>query len=161
MKHDPRDFERSPMPDTLARPDKRLAGRTPTRMTPVEVRAHGVDIEEHHREYVRERLGHKLGKFAPAIERIAVRFEDLNGPKGGIDHECRIQVTLSGLGLIVVHERHPEAIPAFDLAASAIERALGHHFGRVRRGNVPAQRKAEQRRRAALPTLLEERRSRP
>ena len=161
MKHDSRDFERATMPDTVPRPDKRVAGRTPTRMTPVTVRAHGVDVEEHHREYMRERLGHKLGKFAPSIERIFVRIEDLNGPKGGVDHECRIQVTLSGMGLVVVRERHPEAIPAFDLAASAIETKLHHHFGKIRGGNVPAQRRAEEERRDRLPTIVEEPASNP
>ncbi|AKF05129.1 HPF/RaiA family ribosome-associated protein [Sandaracinus amylolyticus] len=161
MKHDPQDYERTTMPEALPRPEKRVAGRTPTSKTPVTVRGHHVAIEAHHREYVRERLGQKLGKFAPAIERIYVMLEDLNGPKGGVDHECRIQVTLSGLGQVVVKERDPDAIAAFDLAADRMEITLRHHFGRVREGHVAEARRTEERYRERLPTLVEEPRWRP
>lgn len=157
MKHDVEAFERTTMPAQLPRRDKRDAGRTPTAKTPVSVRGHHVMIEAHHRQYMRERLGHKLAKFAPSIERIAVRVEDLNGPKGGVDHACRIQVTLSGLGLVVVEERHAEAIPAFDLAVDTMETALKHRFGRVRTAGVGTRRRSEQQRRAGLPTMPEER----
>lgn len=161
MKHDPQDFERTTMPEALPRPDKRVAGRTPTSKTPVTVRGHHVSIEAHHREYMRERLGHKLGKYAPSIEHVHVRLEDLNGPKGGVDHECRIQVMLSGLGQIVVKDRHMDVIAAFDLAAEHMETALRNHFGKVRESTVPAQQRSEERRRDALPTLVADRGTRP
>lgn len=155
MKHDLADFERTTMPAQLPRRDKRDAGRTPTAKTPVSVRGHHVQIEQHHREYVRDRLGHKLAKYAPSIERIEVRIEDLNGPKGGVDHACRIQVALSGLGVIVVEERHAEAIPSFDLAADTMETALRHRIGKIRTAGVDTRRRAEQQRRDGLPTMSE------
>jgi len=39
---------------------------------------------------VRARLGRGLDPFTTRIERGTVRFEDVNGPKGGIDTVCRI-----------------------------------------------------------------------
>lgn len=154
MRHEHDDFERTAMPEQLPRDVKRTAGRTPTRLTPVKVRGHHVQIDRHHREYICDRLGHKLGKYAPAIERIHVRLEDLNGPKGGLDHSCRIVVTLSGLGQVVVEERHEEAIPAFDLAADRTEAALRHRLGKVREGTA-LRRRAEEQRRDALPARPE------
>jgi ribosome-associated translation inhibitor RaiA len=150
MKHDHEDFERTTMPEQVPRAIKRDGGRTPTRLTPVTVRAHGVRIEAHHREYVRERLGHKLAKHAPAVERVYVRFDDLNGPKGGIDHACRIQVSLSGLGVVVVEERAADAISCFDLALDRAVHALDHRIGRVREGTQNARRRSEMRRSAAI-----------
>lgn len=163
MKHDPEDFERAPMPAAEEIPPdlKAQAGRTSTRMTPVLVRAHHVSIEQHHRDYVREKLGMKLGKFAPAIERIFVRFDDVNGPKGGNDHVCRIQVTLSGMGVVVVEETNIDPITAFDLAETRMMHALDHRIGRVRQGHVPTQRKAKSLERATLPRLEPERGPRP
>src|SRR5690606_28177277 len=58
-------------------------GRTAAPETPLAVRAKDVEVDAELREYVAKRAGFKLGKFANAIERITVRFEDLNGPKKG------------------------------------------------------------------------------
>jgi ribosome-associated translation inhibitor RaiA len=140
MKHHPNDFERTAMPEQVPRAIKKTAGRSPTALTPVMVRAHHVSIEQHHRDYMRERLGHRLGKFAPAIERVWVRIDDVNGPKGGVDYDCRIQVSLSGLGTVIVHEQSADPIAGFDLAADKIENALQHRLGRSR---LPARRRAE------------------
>ena len=150
MKHDHDDFERTTMPEEVPRAIKREMGRSPTRLTPVSVRAHGMQIDAHHRRYIRDRLGQKLAKVAPAIERVYVRLDDLNGPKGGIDHACRIQVTLSGLGVVIVEERSEDAITSFDLAVDRVMHALEHRMGRVREGHVPAARRSAERRRASV-----------
>ena len=159
MKHDPDEFERTRMPEAeeIHRDVKATAGRTPTRLTPVLVRSHHVSIEQHHRDYIRDKLGQKLGKFAPAIERIFVRFDDVNGPKGGNDHVCRIQVTLSGMGVVIVEETNIDPITAFDLAEHRLMHALDHRIGRVRQGQVPAQKRAKSLQRATLPELSPER----
>jgi ribosome-associated translation inhibitor RaiA len=148
-------FERTAMPEAreISPQEKVAVGRTSTRSTPVEVQGHHVTIEQHHRDYVREKLGHKLGKFAPSIERINVRFEDLNGSKGGEDHVCRIQVALSGMGSVVVEGIATDAITAFDIAEPRIMHVVEHRLGRMRQTHVPAQRRAHQRERAQLPGL--------
>lgn len=66
----------------------------------------------------------KLGKFAPAVERVSVRIEDVNGPRGGVDRECRVKVVLSGLPSVVVVERDASVAAAIDVALGAAERAV-------------------------------------
>jgi ribosome-associated translation inhibitor RaiA len=41
-----------------------------------------------------ERALRALDRLAPAILRLVGRFRDLNGPKGGVDHACTIEVAL-------------------------------------------------------------------
>ncbi len=41
-------------------------------------------IEEH----ARRRLGFTLDRFAERIQHVSLRFEDVNGPRGGIDKRC-------------------------------------------------------------------------
>lgn len=93
--------------------------------TPLNVRAFGgLQLSETERGYLRVRLGKKLGKFSPHVERVTVRFEDLNGPKGGVDIECRIKVVLSGLPSVVVSE-NAETVPlAFNQAADRCVRVV-------------------------------------
>lgn len=156
MKHDPEDFERTTMPEQVARADKRVAGRTPAGKTPVDVRGHHVDIDAHHREYVRERLGHKLGKYARAIERIHVRFEDLNGPKGGVAYEVAIHVVISGIEDVIVKEREVDPMAAFDVACDRVEVAMKHQFGKAWHEPVQAARRIEEERRGEVDFILQE-----
>lgn len=115
---------RFPMAASVPRPAKREAGRKAVADTPAHIRAIGVPLDEGDRAYLRRKLGRKLGKVAPRIERTSVRIEDVNGPRGGIDKRCRIKVVLSGLPSVVVEERDRVLQAAMDRALRRTERAV-------------------------------------
>lgn len=94
--------------------------------TPLEIRSPHHDIDGRLRQWVHERLGRHLGKFASQIERIDVRFGDENGPKGGVDRDCLVHVILHSLSPIAVEARGETDREAFDLAAGRAERAIKH-----------------------------------
>lgn len=113
---------RTPFAEQTLESDKRRAGRTESAETQLElIAAHELEPGLH--EWVHDRLGRHLGKFAPQIERMYVRFGDDNGPRGGIDKNCLIQVSLSKLPQVVVEMRGKTDREAFDLAAGRAERA--------------------------------------
>ena len=116
--------KREPLPDQVPRPVKRIAGPTPARLTPVNIRADGVRLDEDDRAYIRRRLGEKLGKYASSIERVTVRVRDVNGPRGGIDLLCRIKVVLSSLPSVVVEHQAAVLKPALTRAVTGVERAV-------------------------------------
>jgi len=66
------------------------------------------------------------------LDRVVVRFEDLNGPKGGADMACRIHVTLHGHSVLVVEARGEGEAYAFRRAVPRLEAALGRRRGRDR-----------------------------
>ncbi len=103
---------------------KQNIGNAPAAELPVYIRAVGVELDAENRQYLRQKLGQKLRKFAPAVERASVRVKDLNGPRGGIDQSCRIKVVLHGLPSIVVEERHESLQGAMDTALTGVERAV-------------------------------------
>lgn len=115
---------KAPFAEHTVTHDKRRAGRTEAFATQLEIRSGGNDITPGLRAWVHERLGRQLGKFAPQIQRIQVRFGDENGPKGGLDKCCLVHVILSKLPAVVVEIRGETEQEAFDLAAARAERAV-------------------------------------
>ena len=107
---------------------------------PLAIRAKGVAVSPNLRVYVRDRLGRKLRKFVPTIERASVRFTDVNGPRGGIDSLCRIKVVLSGLPSVVVQDLGDRPFESFDRAADATERAVRRSIERRQRQGRSAMR---------------------
>lgn len=116
--------QRAPLAEPFATPDRRLAGATDAAETPLEIRNLDGAVDQQLHDWIRERLGRQIGKYAPQIERVEVRFGDENGPKGGVDRNCMIHIVLSALAPIVVELRAGEDREAFDLAAGRAERAL-------------------------------------
>lgn len=84
------------------------------------------------RELIEMRLGASLRSVEGRIERVVVRFEDLNGPKGGADTACRIHVVLLGHPALVVEARGEGEAHAFRLAIPRLAAALDRRRGRNR-----------------------------
>jgi ribosome-associated translation inhibitor RaiA len=66
------------------------------------------------------------------VEEVVVRFEDVNGPRGGIDKECRLQVRLAPWGALEVEERRADLYAAIDVAAQRLGRAVARELERRR-----------------------------
>ena len=128
----PDSARRAPMAARVPRPAKSRAGRTESSMVPVHIRDEGAGIDAHDRAYLRRKLGMKLGKFARAIERVSVRIRDVNGPRGGVDKQCRVKVVLSGLASVVVEQQHASVQAAMDRALQRAEVAVRRSVQRRR-----------------------------
>lgn len=135
----------------IPRPDKRIAGRTGVRETPLSIRGNvGTDAEARRR--IREKLGRALAPLATRVERVSVRFDDINGPRGGADTRLRARVILSGLDSVVVEQRGRTPEHAIRLATPRLRRALQDAVER-RGGKAPPAtwRTAVERTRTAAP----------
>lgn len=83
---------------------KRTRGRTPISTTPVTTRS-SVAISSEARSRIEQQVKRVLTPFGTRIERGSIRFEDVNGPRGGVDSKCTIKVVLSGGPSLVVEKR--------------------------------------------------------
>jgi ribosome-associated translation inhibitor RaiA len=112
-------------------------------MTPLNIRAgRGVTIDAATRGHVQRRLARQLGKLALVVERTTVRFEDLNGKRGGVDTTCSIKIVLSARPSVVIEERAATARAAFDAAAGAAQRAVRNVLGRAEMSAKPRGKRA-------------------
>ncbi len=127
--------ERAPFASQIPRATKAVSGRTIASSVPVHIferRSNENRLNEDDKAYIRRKFGMKLGKFARSIERVTLRLEDVNGPKGGVDQSCRIKVVLSGLPSLMVEERSETINEAIDQALSRTAYAVRSQLQRRR-----------------------------
>lgn len=108
------------------------SGRTTTSQTPLHIQTPGVQLEPAALDYVRQRLGFKLGKFALQIRDIELRLKDENGPTGIPTVGCSILVRLDVAGDILVEHRSSTTRAAFDITLDRAERAVRRALQRRR-----------------------------
>jgi putative sigma-54 modulation protein len=84
--------------------------------------------------YVQEHLVDHIEKLCDDQEasEIDISLVDINGPKGGIDKECRVTVRLPGLSAIHVTETAETLHGAVDLSRDRLEKAVKRTLERRR-----------------------------
>ena len=110
----------------------------------VEVSGNGIAVTPDLREYARHRLHFLLGRFASRIERVRVRLVDVNGPRGGIDTHCRVQVLGKGINGLVAAALAVNPETAINEATVRLRRVVRREIERVE----------ERRREPRRPSLL-------
>jgi len=129
---EPDSQQRSPMTGKKSKASKRQSSRREPAPVSAYIRRMGVELGPDDRDFIRRKLGMKLGKFGSAIERVSVRVKDINGPRGGVDQACRIKVVLSGLPSVVFESHHVSLQSAIDSALTGSERAVRRALQRRR-----------------------------
>jgi putative sigma-54 modulation protein len=86
----------------------------------IQVRHHNLELTPKLLEHIHRRLGFALARFSSHVRNVIVRLEDLNGPKGGVAIECRIELRTAWNSRIRIEERDQDAFVA---VARAVERA--------------------------------------
>jgi hypothetical protein len=112
-------------------------------MITTHIRAPGGRVGLNDRAYIRRKADAMFRKFDSSVERISVRIEDVNGPKGGVDQVCRIKVVLRGLPSVVVDQRDPTLSAVIDGALAAAQRAVRRSVQRRRMKPIKHQRGRE------------------
>lgn len=109
--------------------EKRTGARA-LESTPLTLRS-PEELGEGFEQRVRTQLASRMEHATGMIERVTVRFEDVNGPKGGLDIACRIKVVLAGYPSIVVDKRGESHEIAFSRAADAVGEAVNRLHDKV------------------------------
>jgi putative sigma-54 modulation protein len=84
--------------------------------------------------HARRRLGFGLARHADRIARVVVRLGDDNGPRGGPDKFCRLQVSLIDAPQVVIRDTGPDLYAVIDRASDRAARAVAKQLERNRFG---------------------------
>jgi putative sigma-54 modulation protein len=109
-----------------------VVGGEPPRGFHLDVRAHGFAMTDAIRTYATDHVAGRLAKHARDIQTVVVRFDDVNGSKGGADKVCEVEVTLRRSNPIVVTELDDDLRAAMSRAADRIEQAVDRALARRR-----------------------------
>ena len=86
------------------------------------------------RGHTERRLHYGLSSFDEHIQRVVVRLGDINGPRGGVDKRCRLQLVLAGLPDLVVEDTQADMYVAIDRASDRAARTLMRRMERRKTG---------------------------
>ena len=83
-------------------------------------------------EQLERRLHFALARFGGRIRRISAFLEDINGPRGGEDQHCKIEVSLVPSGSIMAEATDVEVASAVGRAAERVARRVRDALDRER-----------------------------
>lgn len=102
----------------------------------IQLRTHGLTPTQELLVHVHRRLAFALARFHPRVRTVRVLLADENGPRGGTDKRCRIDIVLAHRGRILVEHISSDVLAAVDSAAQrsarAVDRIVKRRIGRRR-----------------------------
>jgi ribosomal subunit interface protein len=104
----------------------------------LQIHTQAFDLTEGLRQHVERRLAYALNHGRDAVSRIVVRLSDLNGPRGGIDKRCGIEVRLKQAAPLVIEDVQADLYVAIDRAAERVGHSLDRRL--ARRHALPSRR---------------------
>lgn len=88
-----------------------------------------LELKKEQQTDTRQRCQRLCQRFVDNIRSLTMRLSDLNGPRGGVDKECLVQIHLTDGGTITAVKRHEHILGAvqlcLDTARSRLRRKLG------------------------------------
>lgn len=98
----------------------------------IEIQARNFFLTKAIQNHVERRLDFALSTRHEHIQRILVRLSDINGPRGGQDKSCQIQVVLPHLADVIVEDTQSNLYVAIDRAANRVNRTVTRRLARQR-----------------------------
>ena len=101
----------------------------------LDVRRHGIDIDETSRDRLERRVEFALGRLGQHVSRVWVHLADAHGPRGGSDKRCRVLVRLQHLPDVLIEDHDSDLNVVIDRAVNraglTVRRELGRRNSRL------------------------------
>ncbi len=101
----------------------------------IQIHASDFTLTDGLREHIAWRVAYATHHGRDAVSRIIVHLSDVNGPRGGLDKRCGVELRLKGAPSLVVDDVQADLYVAIDRAFERVGRSLHRRLAR-RRGFV-------------------------
>jgi putative sigma-54 modulation protein len=98
----------------------------------LDIQARGFTLTDALRSYTLKRLRFALTRDDSFVMRARVRLADINGPRGGVDKRCQLELALAGQANIMIEDTETDLYFAIDRACDRAMRTLNRRLERVR-----------------------------
>lgn len=98
----------------------------------ITIQANGFLLTEALRTHTERRVATALGWARQHMRRLVVSLSDINGPRGGVDKRCRIQVLLGTGREVIIEDVEDDLYVAINRAAERADRAIVRQIERTR-----------------------------
>ena len=98
----------------------------------LDIQTNGFSLTDSIRSYTMQRMQFALDRNDGHIMSIRVRLADINGPRGGVDKCCQIDLALAGQNNIVIEDTEADLYDAIDRASDRCSRTLARRLERSR-----------------------------
>lgn len=96
----------------------------------IDIQSRGFTLTDSLLDYARRRLHFAMAYCGDHIKRVVIRLSDINGPRGGADKRCHVQVVLTGMPDVVVEDTEVDLYDAIDRAIDRSSRTVERKVGR-------------------------------
>ncbi len=98
----------------------------------LDIQSRGFSLTTSIFNYTTQRMQFALQRNDSYIMRARIRLEDINGPRGGVDKKCQIELRLAGQNNIVIEDTEADLYFAIDRACDRCMRTLARRLARSR-----------------------------
>ena len=90
----------------------------------IDIQSRGFSLTDALLSYAKRRLLFTMSYCSGHVNRVVIRLSDINGPRGGADKRCHIQVALVGIADVVVEDTEVDMYAAIDRAIDRARRTV-------------------------------------
>lgn len=106
----------------------------------IQILASDIVLAEEVRAHVRRRALFALSRLSDRVSRVVVRLSDVNGPRGGVDKRCSVQVHLRGAAPAIIEDKDLHLLAVVDRALGRAGRLVSKRLARgtqIQRSALP------------------------
>jgi len=104
----------------------------------IDIHGRGFSLTAPLLDHTQRRLRFALSRSGDRIKRVEVRLVDTNGPRGGADKFCRMQVYLQHAPPVLIEDTGADLYAVIDRVAERAGRNVAKHVDRLRENARPA-----------------------
>ncbi len=98
----------------------------------IDIQTRNFQLTDALRNHIERRLGFALSSRDEHIQRVLVWLSDINGPRGGADKCCHVQVVFTRYSDVVIKDIEMDIYTAIDRAADRAGRTVARQLARHR-----------------------------